>query len=728
MASVLFSTFGTALAGPLGGAIGSLVGGQADSLLFGRRGGALAERRAQSSAYGDSFPYVHGRIRQPGILIWHSELRTSGGGKGGTARSNALVASLAVAVSSRPIVRIGRIWADGREFRNESGEFSIPTVMRIYTGAELQRPDPVIEAVEGIGNCPAYRGLAYVVFEDLNLSSFGNRIPNFSFEVIADESGSIIDWIVDMAEAAGVELAVQDDAMPILGHAAFGPDWENEVSGLSRALLCRLAPATVTLHEAGPTGPLLPRRIAIEDKDCLAQWLHEPERTDRRRSLEAGEIGRWSVGYLDPDRDYAAGNQQYWSVGRGSEGRTTRVMAATAAQARAIAREQLLQRRAMAERVEFWLPWRWLELRPGDVVQRGTSGCSWRVDRVELGHVGVRVEGRLELTRAAGAAVPAEPGRGSSRPARPAPMTSVFVFEAPAPIADEVQQLLHILPTGAAGWRGAEVAWYPPGSPDGHLLGLFGQPVAFGILAASIPAGLNGLWNLGVPLDLVLADPAMPLEGRTALAVLQGANLLLVGRELIQFSEAKLLGAGRVRVERLLRGQAGTLSVSHPAGEAWCFVNRMGTARVPLSADWVGGTIAVEARGAGDPSPGTSASVVVEGAGYAPLAPCHVQVRAQANGAIDVSWIGRSREFFAWPVEEKTSPQTFRIWLWAGDTTTTAAGAISAVVYGWGHRFAPELVHQVVAIRPGVATVQVEALGAGPAVLRQSRPVHVQID
>ena len=45
-------------------------------------------------------------------------------------------------------------------------------------------PDPKIEAVEGSGNAPAYRGIAYVVLEDLPLGQFGNRIPQFSFEVL----------------------------------------------------------------------------------------------------------------------------------------------------------------------------------------------------------------------------------------------------------------------------------------------------------------------------------------------------------------------------------------------------------------------------------------------------------------------------------------------------------------------------------------------------------------
>ena len=46
-----------------------------------------------------------------------------------------------------------------------------------------QPPDPLIVAKEGADNAPAYRGLAYVVFERLPLESFGNRVPQFSFEV-----------------------------------------------------------------------------------------------------------------------------------------------------------------------------------------------------------------------------------------------------------------------------------------------------------------------------------------------------------------------------------------------------------------------------------------------------------------------------------------------------------------------------------------------------------------
>lgn len=45
-----------------------------------------------------------------------------------------------------------------------------------------QNPDPTMEAVEGSGNVPAYRGLAYIVFSDFDLGASG-RVPFFSFQV-----------------------------------------------------------------------------------------------------------------------------------------------------------------------------------------------------------------------------------------------------------------------------------------------------------------------------------------------------------------------------------------------------------------------------------------------------------------------------------------------------------------------------------------------------------------
>ena len=47
-----------------------------------------------------------------------------------------------------------------------------------------------MEAVLGIDNCPHYNDIAYIVFEDLPLDVFGDRIPQLSFEIFAQENNA----------------------------------------------------------------------------------------------------------------------------------------------------------------------------------------------------------------------------------------------------------------------------------------------------------------------------------------------------------------------------------------------------------------------------------------------------------------------------------------------------------------------------------------------------------
>ncbi len=84
--------------------------------------------------------------------------------------------SFAVALGEGPGVRVVRAWANGEAF-DLSG-----TTHRLYDGSEGQSPDPLIEMIEG--DAPAYRGTAYIVFEDLPLDGFGNRLPQLSFEIV----------------------------------------------------------------------------------------------------------------------------------------------------------------------------------------------------------------------------------------------------------------------------------------------------------------------------------------------------------------------------------------------------------------------------------------------------------------------------------------------------------------------------------------------------------------
>ncbi len=193
MAQVILGGIGGAIAGGVGRTFGAALGGLLDkSLVAGlepprQRGPRLATLAVQGSAEGSPMACVFGRARVTGQVIWAARFlegrKTTSGGKGG-ARTVEYDYSLsfAVALCEGPVDGIGRVWADG-QLVDLAG-----VTMRLHRGLETQTTDPLIEAVEG--TAPAYRGTAYVVFEDLPLGPYGNRPPQLSFEVFRRPRGS----------------------------------------------------------------------------------------------------------------------------------------------------------------------------------------------------------------------------------------------------------------------------------------------------------------------------------------------------------------------------------------------------------------------------------------------------------------------------------------------------------------------------------------------------------
>ena len=219
MATILLSAVGAAAGAGFGGtvlglsgavigrAVGATLGRMIDQRLMGAGSEAVETGRVErfrltGAAEGAAVPQVYGRMRVAGQVIWATQFKenstTSGGGKGAPkprATSYSYTVSFAVALCEGEISSIGRIWADGVEIDPDSIN------LRIYRGTQSQVPDPKIEAVEGTGNAPAYRGIAYVVIEDLDISRFGNRVPQMTFEVIRPAQGAFAESTIDLARA-----------------------------------------------------------------------------------------------------------------------------------------------------------------------------------------------------------------------------------------------------------------------------------------------------------------------------------------------------------------------------------------------------------------------------------------------------------------------------------------------------------------------------------------------
>lgn len=204
MAELVLSTLGRAVGArvaptalrsavsALGQAAGASLGRSIDQRVFGPsqriEGARLTDLHLQASSEGASIPVIYGRVRLAGQVIWAARFKerattttTQSGGKGGgrvTRTDYTYSLSFAVGLCEGKVARIARAWANGEAF--DLGAVN----WRLHVGGEDQLADPLIEAIEGSGAAPAYRGLSYIVFEDLPLERFGNVIPQVSFEIV----------------------------------------------------------------------------------------------------------------------------------------------------------------------------------------------------------------------------------------------------------------------------------------------------------------------------------------------------------------------------------------------------------------------------------------------------------------------------------------------------------------------------------------------------------------
>jgi hypothetical protein len=202
---------GFVLGGPSGAILGANIGGMAARSFFPRtqriqlptqEGARLADLRAQTSTYGNMIPKVYGAMRLAGNVIWSTDIKevrrettttqtSGGGGKGGgggkTTTSQTTITyeyfiTLAIAVCEGEVDEVVRVWADSKVL-TQSVLSAAQGKYNVHLGTETQGVDDIMAKYLPAGSIPAHRGLCYVVIEDFPLADYGNRIPNFTFEV-----------------------------------------------------------------------------------------------------------------------------------------------------------------------------------------------------------------------------------------------------------------------------------------------------------------------------------------------------------------------------------------------------------------------------------------------------------------------------------------------------------------------------------------------------------------
>ena len=162
----------------------------------------MGEISRQTAKEGDPRVIVWGRVRPIGGNIIHCQKpvkrmvkqSSSGGGKGGSKKKEQKVEHVfrtyAIGVCEGPITGFSRIWRNNKlvyDARgNKWGAKNNPVFLkkfRLYLGGWAQMPDPTLQSIWGAGNVPAYRGTAYMVSVNEDLTDQGGMVPQWQFEV-----------------------------------------------------------------------------------------------------------------------------------------------------------------------------------------------------------------------------------------------------------------------------------------------------------------------------------------------------------------------------------------------------------------------------------------------------------------------------------------------------------------------------------------------------------------
>jgi hypothetical protein len=712
MATLVLTAAGTAIGGPIGGALGAMIGQQIDGRLFApkpRQGPRLGELAVQTSSYGSQIPKLFGTMRVAGTVIWATDLKEerskSGGGKGRPRTVDySYSANFAVALSGRPILGVRRIWADGKLLRGAAGDFKTATGYRLHSGGEDQPVDPLIAAVEGAGQAPAYRGIAYAVFEDFQLADYGNRIPSLTFEVEADPGPMSLSAV---AAELGEGVATAGGSAALAGYAAGGDSVRAAIAALAELEPLSLVDdgETLTIAVAGGAPALIAEgELGAEAPGAggRSEWL--------RRSGDSVPAEA-SLAYYDVARDYQTGLQRASRPGPALTSDRSAVAAALdAATAKALAAGRLERLWAARRSARIHLGWSRLGLGAGRRVRIGGRSGLWRTARWTLD----RMVLTLELIGVPGGSSavpgPASPGRPVDQPDLIHGPTSLLLLDLPH-LAEEPPGRPRLLVAAAGaepGWRRADLIASFDGGTSWAAAGTTAPPAILGVALEVPGAAGSALVDALGRIEVELLNEAMWLESRSDSALADGANFALLGEELIQFGDAEPLGGRRFRLSRLLRGRRGTEWAAglHSPGEPFVLIEAGSLAVVEAPLGSIGGEARLLAQGMGDPE-GVLAVRTVAGEAIRPPSPVHLRAERLANGDLALAWVRRSRAGWVWlsgsdtPLGEES--ESYRLTLAGEGFARSVTVAAPAYLYGAAEQAADGLA--------GALTVEVVQLG-----------------
>ena len=199
--AVIGQYFGGPIGAQIGYQIGNAIGSAIDPLEF--QGPKLGDAAVQTSRDGIPIPIGWGITHVVGNIVQINPIVTSkiktGDKKSGKVVTERHSRTFAIGIGRSidgPIGGLVRVWENNKLVYDVRGGTTFPSAdntafeaaTTLYLGTETQLPDSELESHTGVGNTPAYRALAYIVFNNKDITNFGSSIPSYRFEIWASRT------------------------------------------------------------------------------------------------------------------------------------------------------------------------------------------------------------------------------------------------------------------------------------------------------------------------------------------------------------------------------------------------------------------------------------------------------------------------------------------------------------------------------------------------------------
>lgn len=215
LAGAAIGSFIPGIGTSIGWSLGVMIGGalsSKDTELAPQFGPRLSDLNVQTSTYGKSITILYGTARIAGNLFWlrgnqvdehiTTTVVESESGKGGgssTTQSQSTfsyTATCAIGLCEGEKKGIRKAWRNGIPFidigvgSDPASVLASSPALTFYPGSETQAIDPTMDA-DHPGLTPAYRGLCFVLFTDLELGG-QTSLDNFEFEVVSEGTDNVM--------------------------------------------------------------------------------------------------------------------------------------------------------------------------------------------------------------------------------------------------------------------------------------------------------------------------------------------------------------------------------------------------------------------------------------------------------------------------------------------------------------------------------------------------------